>query len=209
MSSDSESPAAGAAPGAAGPPTSSTRQRRLDRRTLGICICAALLAAIVAGLVADHLVGHDRTSAAPQGSLSTPNPDGALHAPLTTFDDKPTTLAGSVGTPLVVNLWSSTCPTCITEMPALERVHQRLKGRVTFVGVDVQDQTSDGRAMLRRTGVTYRALQDRAGSFARAAEAVGLPTTLLIDAKGHVVASHTGALSEAELERVVAEKLLR
>jgi hypothetical protein len=73
----------------------------------------------------------------------------------------------------------------------------------------VQDQPGDGKAMLKRTGVTYRALQDRGGSFARAAQAVGLPTTLLLDATGHVVASHTGKLSEGDLERMIAEKLLR
>ena len=203
MSADA-TPPAGAQPG----PAPRVPRRRLDRRTIGICTCVALLAAIGAGLVADRLVGHQSSTAAPTGTLTRANPDGALRAQLTSFDDKPITLASLPRGPLVVNLWSSTCPPCLTEMPALERAHRRLLGKVTFVGVDVQDQPADGRAMLARTGVTYRALQDRGGSFARAAEAVGLPTTLLIDPHGHVVASHTGALTEAELERVIAEKLL-
>ncbi|MCU1353647.1 MAG: TlpA family protein disulfide reductase, partial [Acidimicrobiales bacterium] len=184
-------------------------RRRLDRRAVGIAVCVALLAAIAAGLLVSRATGRDAPDQSPKGSLTQPDPDAALRAAVTTFDGKRTTVGTYLGTPLVVNLWSSTCVPCLTEMPALERVHRRLKARVTFVGVDVLDQTKDGRAMMRRTGITYASVQDRSGSFARAAQAAGLPTTLLVDASGHVVASHTGAITEGDLQRMIDQKLLR
>src|SRR4051794_1853253 len=188
----------------------SRSRKRLDGRTLGICVCVALLAATAAGLIVHHFVKDSKGSssaASPNLSLRSSNPDKALHSPLTTFDGKKTTLAANLGTPMVVNLWASTCTPCLTEMPALEKAHQRHKDTVKFIGVDVRDLTSAGKKMIRRTGISYYALQDRSGDFSLAAEAVGLPTTLLIDKKGHVVASHTGAMTGPELDRLIKDKL--
>ena len=179
-------------------------------------MCVALIAGIVAGLLISFVGGDDDdaggdTKGTPTAELT---PDdavdrsAALDAKVTTFDDEPTTVGSYLdGKPLVVNLWASTCVPCIKEMPAIEKVHQRNAADVTFLGVDVQDQKADGLAMIDRTGVTYPSVQDRNGSFARSAEAAGLPTTLVIDADGEVVASHLGALTESKLQDLIDTKL--
>ena len=197
-------------------PRSPARRRRVDARTIGICVCIALIAGILAGLLVSVLGGGDDDAGGdakgtPKAELT---PDGdvdrssALDAKVTTFDDEPTTVGAYLARkPLVVNLWASSCVPCIKEMPAIEKVHQRNASEVAFLGVDVQDQTADGLAMIDRTGVTYPSVQDRSGSFARSAKAAGLPTTLLIDADGEVVASHLGPLTESKLQDLIDTKL--
>ena len=108
--------------------------------------------------------------------------------------------------PTVVNFFSTTCTPCIKEMPAFERVH-RSRDDISFIGIDVQDQVGPGRKLIERTGITYEALRDPPGDLLRVAGGVGLPTTLLIDAEGRVVESHTGALTERTLRTLIRSKL--
>ncbi len=132
----------------------------------------------------------------------------ALRTELVTFAGRKTSLSSRVGhgRPVVVNFFSSTCAPCVTEMPAFERVH-RTRDDVSFVGIDVQDRTGPGHKLIERTGITYEALQDPPGDLLKAVGGVGLPTTLLFDRAGRLVASHTGALSERALRNLILRKL--
>ncbi len=111
------------------------------------------------------------------------------------------------GTPVVVNFWASTCAPCLQEMPAFEEVHLELGDRVRFVGVAVSDNDSSAHAMIRKTGVTYDIVTDRSGSSLLAVGSSSLPTTVVIDRNGIVVAAHTRAWSADELRAAVAPTL--
>lgn len=138
------------------------------------------------------------------------NPTGKA-APATSFallDGSRSSLTALRGKPVVLNFWATTCAPCIREMPAIESVHQALGGRVAFVGIDVRDSVSGGREFVRRTGVTYSIGRDPSGDIFTSFDAVNLPTTVLIDAKGTIVATHTGALDAAKLRSLIDSKLL-
>ena len=60
------------------------------------------------------------------------------------------------GTPLVVNLWASWCPSCIHEMPDFEEVSQEYAGRIEFVGIGIDDDRGAAEQLVEETGVTYR-----------------------------------------------------
>jgi cytochrome c biogenesis protein CcmG, thiol:disulfide interchange protein DsbE len=109
------------------------------------------------------------------------------------------------GTPVLLNFWSSTCAPCLAEMPAFEQVHQRVRDRVTFVGIDVADTVTDGRDMVRRTGVTYANARDPRSEIFAAFGGTALPRTVLVDADGVVVATHSGALDETALTEFLDE----
>lgn len=64
-----------------------------------------------------------------------------------------------------------------------------------------------GRSFVKRTGISYEALRDPPADLLRAVNGIGLPTTLVLDGKGRVVATHTGALTEATLSRLLDSKL--
>ena len=205
----SDSPSAGADPG--GPSPRRSGRRRLDRRTIAICVCIAVIAALGAALLTSVFVSDDSRASpnkvvlAPAGKVETGK---VLRTGVEGFDGKRTELGAwaGKGAPVVVNFFSSTCTPCITEMPALERVHRSVPD-VEFVGVDVQDQIEPGRQLIARTGITYPAVRDPSGDLLRNVGGAGLPTTLLLDGGGRVVDTHTGALSEAELRRLIDRKL--
>jgi len=205
-------------PTAEDPDTDAPRRRsrvhRLDRRAVGLSLCIAAIAALGAGLIASFLgggkagsasAGPDRLSLTREASVDTAK---AFETRLFTFTGRPTTLAVRVasGRPTVVNFFSSTCAPCIREMPALERVHRRRRD-ISFVGIDVQDDVATGRSFVKRTGISYEALRDPPADLLRAVNGIGLPTTLVLDGKGRVVATHTGALTEATLSRLLDSKL--
>lgn len=111
------------------------------------------------------------------------------------------------GTPLVLNFWASWCPFCIEEMPGFERVHGEFGGSVAFLGIDLQDDRALAEDLAERTGVTYRLAEDRDGSVFAAVGGIGMPTTLLVSADGHIEEKITGPIAPDELRRLILEHL--
>ena len=138
----------------------------------------------------------------PEGEVPTPD-----EASFTTFDGEEVALSSLRGTPTVVNFFSSTCVPCITEMPAFEEVFQEVGGEVAFLGLAVADRTDDALALVDETGVTYPTAQDPDGSVISALGGTVLPTTVLLDADGEVVATHPGELDADELRDLLADEL--
>jgi cytochrome c biogenesis protein CcmG/thiol:disulfide interchange protein DsbE len=68
------------------------------------------------------------------------------------------------GQPVVLNFWASWCVPCKKEAPLLVASAKRHAGKVAFLGVDVQDFTSDARHFLARYRVNYVSVRDGAGS---------------------------------------------
>jgi hypothetical protein len=63
-------------------------------------------------------------------------------------------------------------------------------------------------AVLATAGVTYELAADPDGELFTAFGGFGMPTTVLVDADGRVVAQHTGALTRADLEALVGQHFL-
>ncbi len=102
-------------------------------------------------------------------------------------------LAAVRGRPVVVNEWASWCLPCRTEFPLLQRAAARLRGRVAFVGIDVNDNAAQARAFLARHPVGYPSYADPTGRLARSfGSTAGIPTTLYLDAHGRKVHVHVG-----------------
>jgi cytochrome c biogenesis protein CcmG, thiol:disulfide interchange protein DsbE len=99
-------------------------------------------------------------------------------------------LAGLRGKPTVINLWASWCMPCREELPALQSFHERADGRVRVLGVDFED-TRPGAALklLRHSGVSYPQVADFSKSIDQAVGPHPVPTTVLVDASGRVVAT--------------------
>lgn len=104
------------------------------------------------------------------------------------------------GRPTVINLWASWCAPCVTEMPMLQRTAGRVGPGVRFVGIDVQDETGSAASLLQATGVRYDQYADPDGKIRSAVRAVGLPVTLVYDARGREVARRFGAIRGSWLD---------
>jgi cytochrome c biogenesis protein CcmG, thiol:disulfide interchange protein DsbE len=97
--------------------------------------------------------------------------------------------------PVVLNLWGSWCGPCAEEAYALHAAWRRCGHAVTFVGVDMRDLDSDGRAFMTKYGL-FCANGSRGADAIAASYAVhALPTTYFIAANGRILRRHEGVLT--------------
>jgi cytochrome c biogenesis protein CcmG/thiol:disulfide interchange protein DsbE len=73
-------------------------------------------------------------------------------------------------------------------------------GRVAFLGIDVQDFTSDAHRFLRRFKVNYVSVRDGGSSTSGNYGLTGVPETYFVDRKGRIVAHVVGRISKRTLE---------
>jgi cytochrome c biogenesis protein CcmG, thiol:disulfide interchange protein DsbE len=115
----------------------------------------------------------------------------------------PVSLAGLRGKPVVLNFFGSWCPPCIREMPALQVMAERYKGRIAFVGVTFNDGREAAKGVLERTGVTYPAAFDPKSELAYDYGVRVMPTTFFIGPDGNLVERKDGEFSEVQLQTVI------
>jgi len=104
------------------------------------------------------------------------------------------------GRPVVLNFWASWCIPCKKEAPVLAAAAHAHAGEVAFLGIDVQDLTSDAHAFLRAHGVRYASLRDNSGTTYDGYGLTGVPETYWIDARGRIVAHFAGPVTSAQLD---------
>ena len=108
------------------------------------------------------------------------------------------------GKPVVLNFFASWCGPCTREMPALQAMSERYKGRVAFVGVTFSDRRDDAKGVLDRAGVTYPAGFDPSMSDVAYDYAVRvMPTTFFIGPGGNLIERKDGEISEVQLRTVI------
>jgi peroxiredoxin len=140
-------------------------------------------------------------------AISNPPNDGGRFpdVELTAVDGSSTTLRAD-GRPMVLNLWYSTCPPCARELTYFAAVEDDLGDAVRFVGVNPLDDVDVMQRFAEERGVDYELLVDHDGNLEDALRIVQYPVTLFVNGDGEIVAQ-TGALSEADLRRQIAESL--
>lgn len=121
----------------------------------------------------------------------------------------PKTLADFRGRVILLNLWATWCAPCREEMPSLDRLQAELgsdKFEVVALAVDRTGAVA-AQKFLDETKVTHLKLYvdatTRAGS---ALKAIGMPTTILIDAEGREIGRLPGP---AEWDSEPAKALVR
>ena len=118
----------------------------------------------------------------------------------------PVSLEALRGKPVVLNFFASWCGPCIREMPALQAMAERYKGRVHFVGITFNDRRKEAAGVLERTGVAYPAAFDPASEVANDYALRVMPTTFFIGPDGNLIERKDGEISEVQL-RTVIERL--
>ncbi len=111
------------------------------------------------------------------------------------------------GRPVVLDFWASWCGPCRAGLPKLDALSKRYVGRAAFYAVNVENEAlAEQQRMRASLGLAIPMIADgRALSGALGVEM--LPTTVLFDAGGNVIASFVGASSEHELAHALDEAL--
>jgi cytochrome c biogenesis protein CcmG/thiol:disulfide interchange protein DsbE len=115
----------------------------------------------------------------------------------------PVSLEALRGKPVVLNFFASWCGPCIREMPALQAMAERYKGRVNFVGITFNDRRKEATGVLERTGVAYPAAFDPSSDVAVDYAVRVMPTTFFIGPDGNLVERKDGEISEVQLRTVI------
>lgn len=108
------------------------------------------------------------------------------------------------GKPVVLNFWATWCVPCAAEMPLLNEMQQRYKGRITFIAASIDDddmkpqiaafvKKHKASALTMMMGATLDSLQDFG-------VAQVMPGTVFIDADGNIVDRVSGKLDRVGLE---------
>lgn len=117
-------------------------------------------------------------------------------------------LADYRGRWVLVNFWASWCGPCREEAPVLESFQRRHgDAGFTVLGIDSRDLSGDGRAFVRRFGLSYPQLRDGDGASAHDFGTTGVPENYLVDPRGRVRALVRGPVSDEYLESEVAPLL--
>lgn len=155
---------------------------------VAVAIVATALGIYAASLPSGKVVG-----GTPFSRETTPKP-----LPVLIFQDateQPRSLADFRGKLVVLNIWATWCAPCREEMPALDRLHTKLRVKDFEVLALSIDQQGTGQVRKFFTEAGIRNLSIYTDPTARAGftlGALGIPTTLLVDQSGREVGRHTG-----------------
>ena len=121
-------------------------------------------------------------------------------------------LADQRGRVVLLNFWAGWCPSCLEELPALNRLAERLAGRpVTMVGINVGEPDLRARTLSTQYAIGFPVLLDPDQVAFIRWGATGLPTTYLMDARGRMRLVGRGPLDwddpavSAPLDRLIDE----
>jgi peroxiredoxin len=144
------------------------------------------IAIVIVGL-ALALIGEDVPAPLGRGSAA---PDFTLEK---LDGDAQVSLADQRGRVVLLNFWATWCKPCEDEMPAMERLYQRLQGEgFELLAVSVDDEVEVVREFRERLAISFPILMDPTQEAARAYQTAGFPESLLIDASGRIVERYVG-----------------
>jgi len=110
--------------------------------------------------------------------------------------------------PSVLSFWFSRGGDCVDQQDIVDRVYSRYRGRVSFLSLDVRDDRSTVRDLIRRRGWRMPVGYDRDGAVASLYRVGGCPTFAYVYPGGVLQSASIGNLDMSELSDRV-ERLLR
>ena len=133
-----------------------------------------------------------------------------------TFPDingREVSLSSQRGKVVLVNVWATWCPPCRREMPSMQRLYEKFKGKnfeILAVSID-----SEGRAavepFMRKMNLTFPALLDPGETIRPLYGITGVPESFIIDQQGILVEKIIGPINWAtpEVFRFIQDLILK
>ena len=117
-------------------------------------------------------------------------------------------LSDFLGKVVLVDFWSSWCPPCRQESPALEAAYEDFRDLgVEFVGIAIWDVESETRKFRDAFELKYPIVSDSNGRVAVDWGVVGIPEKFFVDRDGLVVKKYAGPMTRDKLGLELREVL--
>jgi len=93
--------------------------------------------------------------------------------------------ADFAGKVTVVNFWATWCPPCIEEIPSLNRLNEKMKGRpFELISINYAEDRKTVISFMQRVKVDFPVLLDHSGATAHRWNVITYPSTFVIDRQG-------------------------
>ncbi len=92
------------------------------------------------------------------------------------------------GKVVFLNFWATWCLTCEEEMPSMENLRQKLKGKpfeILAVSIDKEEELVA--PYMKKFGLTFPALLDPKSKVAKLYRTTGVPETFVVDKNGFII----------------------
>ncbi len=150
---------------------------------------------------------YNQTVRTPHIDASTENGSLAVDFTLSDLQGHSHSLTDYAGRGVVVNFWSTYCPPCEKEMPAIESAYQDYKQQgIEVLAVNVEETMRVVHPFVSKKEISFPVLLDRHGEVFSDYEGLTLPITFFIDEKGKIVERVSGEMTE-QMIRTNMEKI--
>ncbi|UCF90398.1 MAG: TlpA family protein disulfide reductase [Desulfobacterales bacterium] len=112
-----------------------------------------------------------------------------------------------------LNFWATWCPACRVEMPAMEKLHQKLKTKdFAMVTVSLHETAAEVKQYFADNHLTFMALVDSTGAVGYRLGIRSIPTTVILDESGRIIGQALGPrewndkAAVALFERLIAQR---
>jgi len=113
----------------------------------------------------------------------------------TTIGGRELRLADYAGRTVLVNFWATWCAPCVAEMPALQRLRDRLgTDRIEVVAVNFQENAARIAPFVERLELSFPVVRDHDGSLRAAWHVTVFPSTFVVTPDQRVVLVATGEI---------------
>jgi len=97
------------------------------------------------------------------------------------------------GEVVMINFWASWCAPCRQEMPLLDELYTQYQPLgFTILGVNVEEDSTKARKLLKDSPVNFPVLFDNSSDVSKLYNVVAMPSTVLVDRDGNIRYLHQG-----------------
>ncbi|MFW6308714.1 MAG: TlpA family protein disulfide reductase [bacterium] len=100
---------------------------------------------------------------------------------------------------VLLNFWTTWCPTCGKEMPLIQKVYEDYKNEVQVLSINIQEQKNTIQTFKENNEYTFPVLQDN-GMLSQQYQIQSIPTIIIIDKNGVITGKHIGLMTFDELK---------